>query len=297
MKTSLFVGIATCLSMLLAGCNKVDNNTDGPLLPPQKQLPEWYTESGVPNIDDQIGITNSRYFIHGYLIVNEFSGHYEYYRPTYDITEHGYSYSESSEYTLPHHVIHLDFRGQSIDAQPVGLDSVAAAPPFRIYVFDSLEASEEYTVLSNRFGDTCYNRPVPSLVLYKMIVDEFTSIDIVSDRAFDAQHPAGTSLSDIVKFIGSSPYRFIQNDYRDLQIPFLDVKDHFDCGIAYYTGTQLAPISKTLDNLTADDLKLIFGQAACLLFTAPPPSGRHHFTITFRSAEKTLTQTLAVEIE
>ncbi len=34
-----------------------------------------------------------------------------------------------------------------------------------------------------------------------------------------------------------------------------------------------------------------------LKFTTPPTAGKHTFTITFRSAEKTLVSTLEVEIE
>ena len=85
----------------------------------------------------------------------------------------------------------------------------------------SVPPSVRFKALSEKYGDTAYNRPLAPFS-HTVYCNEFSGIDIFSDRDFDAAHPAGASLSDIVRIVGASPYRYIRNgytapfDWRDL---------------------------------------------------------------------------------
>ena len=73
----------------------------------------------------------------------------------------------------------------------------------------SVPPSVRFKALSEKYGDTAYNRPLAPFS-HTVYCNEFSGIDIFSDRDFDAAHPAGTSLSDIVRIVGASPYRYIR---------------------------------------------------------------------------------------
>lgn len=46
------------------------------------------------------------------------------------------------------------------------------------------------------------------------VVDiDIKNIQVVSNNDYDERHPAGSDLSDMINYIGASPYRFIQNNY------------------------------------------------------------------------------------
>ena len=76
----------------------------------------------------------------------------------------------------------------------------------------SVPPSVRFKALSEKYGDTAYNRPLAPFS-HTVYCNEFSGIDIFSDRDFDAAHPAGASLSDIVRIVGASPYRYIRNGY------------------------------------------------------------------------------------
>lgn len=64
----------------------------------------------------------------------------------------------------------------------------------------SVPPSVRFKALSEKYGDTAYNRPLAPFS-HTVYCNEFSGIDIFSDRDFDAAHPAGTSLSDIVRIV------------------------------------------------------------------------------------------------
>ncbi len=48
---------------------------------------------------------------------------------------------------------------------------------------------------------------------HTFLAHDFASIIVTSDADFDEQHPAGTSLNDLVQYMTYSPYPFIQSGY------------------------------------------------------------------------------------
>jgi hypothetical protein len=121
-----------------------------------------------------------------------------------------------------------------------------------------------YDSLCNKHSDYGYhgedryaNEP-----LKKCYAKDIVSFDVVSNSDFDKNHPAGSSLKDIIVFDGYSPYRWIKSGYS---------------GEPYFTHTRT-----TADKVVEDDLKLLCAiQLFTLRFsTIPTNSSAHTLTIT-----------------
>ena len=57
-------------------------------------------------------------------------------------------------------------------------------------------------------------------------VKDFVSLEVTSDQDFDEQHPAGTSLLDILHFGTNTPYRVLRNNYQwkfDTDVLIVDI--------------------------------------------------------------------------
>ncbi len=127
-----------------------------------------------------------------------------------------------------------------------------------------------YDSLGMKHNDMAYNYdysfPAPPPNWYLSV--DFKSIIITSDKDFDTNHAAGTSLNDIIQFIAYSPYPFIQRGYR---------------------GTERTKIDKKLSDCTWEDFLLTQAQKydylmnqvliGCLYFTSLPQGIQQH-TIT-----------------
>ncbi len=75
----------------------------------------------------------------------------------------------------------------------------------------------KYNAIGEKHNDMTYNKKIESnsdpSVPHGYLAVDFLSIDVVSSQDFDEQHPAGTSLNDIVRFTAYSPYNYIQRSY------------------------------------------------------------------------------------
>ena len=87
-------------------------------------------------------------------------------------------------------------------------------------VYTALENAETFTLLCQKHGDTQIS-PVGSFrqitwsdaCIYHFFKD-FTTLEVTSDQDFDAAHPAGSSLLDIIHYATDSPYRVLRNNYQ-----------------------------------------------------------------------------------
>jgi hypothetical protein len=141
--------------------------------------------------------------------------------------------------------------------------------------------------LIEHFGDTAYNKELTSMFMFQQAVaDEFISIDLISDRDFDALHPAGESLRNIMKFHGASPYKYITSGYTDeFDWNGNDIPEGFDVFLVDSPPNGYHPVYKLLPALAVDDLKLL-GKWAGISFTVKPPLGEHNFTLTVKTATR-----------
>lgn len=142
-------------------------------------------------------------------------------------------------------------------------------------VFDSLAAKN---------NDLAYNRTIHcTLALptnwshayaydlsdYTASSADITNIEIVSNKAWDDNHPAGTSMKDLFIFKGANKYLYIKSGYSDA------VSDHMK-------------IEKPLSEMTADDYRMtLYTIQENAKFVRLEPAGRpsqdplpHKLTIT-----------------
>ena len=116
------------------------------------------------------------------------------------------------------------------------------------------------------------------------------TIDVTSDTQYDAAHPAGTSLADIIDIRTNSAKEVIESGY-----------DYKVCEtMTNYTGTtyELAlghELKMPLEQFNREYRKLILSYRIRLNFkTAPDVTSTHRFTVTYRDEDgRVLTATAA----
>lgn len=93
---------------------------------------------------------------------------------------------------------------------------------------------------------------------------DFSSIDIICNREYDANHPAGSSLADIVNYEAISIYPWIRSGYQ--------------------TEKKVYWISKPLSLVEPDDMTMLFVLTFKLrLLSSPVENGDYSFHITLKT--------------
>ena len=163
---------------------------------------------------------------------------------------------------------------------------------------------ERYDQLCQKHKDVSYNqkRSIGGVLDIESVTYndcDFTEITVTADKDFDESHPAGTNLSDIVRFMTWSPYRYILSGYsKYYHYDRSDVSEAFDTLMRVYiakeffdkdTEATCYPIDKVIKELTADDLILIGGDDAlallgmCYFDYKPKTEGEFIITITIKT--------------
>ena len=132
-----------------------------------------------------------------------------------------------------------------------------------------------YEELCVKHNDLEYDKRVPDPKAletgdgtYRMVYwKDFVAIDVVSDRDFDTEHLAGSSLGDIVEYGGWSYWEYIKNNY---------------------TGREENYISGYVNDLPEDGLCLV--KELFLYFNEVPEAavGEHNLTITITADDGTV---------
>ena len=118
--------------------------------------------------------------------------------------------------------------------------------------------------------------------------NDITKIDIVSNADFDSEHKAGTSLSDIVRFLSVSPIKFIESGYKQTYDWDNNYPDNFKASSAinYVSVSNIEdqkcyhPIDKIVSELSSSDLILLgngwVGNFGILVFDKQPDLEKEH---------------------
>lgn len=190
--------------------------------------------------------------------------------------------------------------------------------PLIAYGLRSKGASEKekYDQLCKKHNDLSYNkyRSLSKHVEYDSVTYaeyDFTEITVTSDKDYDKAHPAGESLSDIVRFMSWSPYRYIMSGYsRYYHYNKSDVSDAFDTMMRIYinreyfdnaTDATCYPVDKLVKDLTAGDLVLLghdYPDFLGMLYFEKKPDGEgeHNITVTMRTdTDKVLSNTVKMQ--
>lgn len=162
---------------------------------------------------------------------------------------------------------------------------------------------DRYNQLCQKHNDLSYNQ-------YRLIgefLDEesvtyldcdFSEITVTADKDFDTTHPVGANLSDVVRFMSWSPYRYITSGYSKFyHYDKADVSEAFDtlmrlCINKKYfdnaTEATCYPIDKLVKDLTSDDLILLgldspFFLGLLYFEKTPDMKGEYNIVVTIKT--------------
>lgn len=160
--------------------------------------------------------------------------------------------------------------------------------------------------MNRRHNDTSFNRicteDFDHMFYYRnYICFDINTIDVISTEDFDEQHPAGTSLNDLIRFVGITPMPYIKSGYvdeYDWQTGVLNEKIVNSLYSQVYSGLETVNyeeiaythlIDKPLNEVLPEDLMMLGGDkeipysnkhdggrkltAAFLVFTQKPTKG------------------------
>lgn len=155
------------------------------------------------------------------------------------------------------------FSGQRLDDHGVKLeivDPVYFQDPFFKISTDAgyfLWAAERYGDWNEAYFSTSYDFHISTVALYF----EIESIKVTSNKDWDAAHPAGTSLNDLIEF---------------------KVYSYADYIAGGYTGLDGEWETKILSEMTADDFKLIKPSIEFYFKKNPEVIDQHRLTFRFQ---------------
>ena len=137
------------------------------------------------------------------------------------------------------------------------------------------EVRRVYDSLSTAHKDTEFNKSIYSTEMFQyMTVYRRMTLDIVSDTPYDAAHPAGASLADIITIRFPSAKEFIEDGYTwtdaTKSLPHEEVNT--------YDGIILI---KSLAQFNTENRKLVGGWFRFEFTKAPDATSTHTFTIIY----------------
>ena len=156
-----------------------------------------------------------------------------------------------------------------------------------------------YDELCLKHNDMSYNRTFKyrspdDLPNYRYIGTDFISISVVSDSDFDAEHPAGSELGDVIRYASYSPKKYIDSGYTEE----FDWVYSEGLARAVYASDALArgvptalehPAEKLVSELTPADLTLLSTKSlgAMQFERLPTLSQTHRLTVTMTTDDGT----------
>ena len=159
-------------------------------------------------------------------------------------------------------------------------DSIQTDPYIRFSLLGEWYNDEAAEKVAREFGDTAYYRVPGFYFLDSVVSDSIKKIDVTCRSDYDAQHPKGTSLADIVLFCGRSYYDFIRNGYTVVDAEKNKPENENLCK---YIESRWSPsdeigidnpwatvVSDTLKNISYADTKLLNSDKTVLWFTKRP---------------------------
>ncbi len=138
---------------------------------------------------------------------------------------------------------------------------------------------ERHQELSLRYGDIGFNTWTavdhPFIVTWAFPFEVF---DVVSNADYDAAHPAGVSLNDIVEITYTTHKPFIENGYKHMiEVDGVMQLDK-DRAINDYGGDK---VTKKLSELQPEDAIFMEADSFSLSFVDQPTAAQNHtFTVT-----------------
>ena len=167
-----------------------------------------------------------------------------------------------------------------------------------VYSFDAKgEEKKRYDELCKIHNDISYNQKrryikFPDWGICSAI--DFKEIDVVSNKDFDSEHPAGTSLKDIVRFVSVSPKKFIDSGYKETfnwerKEPKIFKKEKETNKLFSYSELKnYFPINGLLKDIGTDEMQMLPENTHGILsFDKEPTAEKEHLlTVTIDIGER-----------
>ena len=150
------------------------------------------------------------------------------------------------------------------------------------------EEKKKYDELCKIHNDMSYNQKRSYIVVPiwgRCSAIDFREIDVVSDKNFDSEHPAGTSLKDIVRFVSVSPKKFIDSGYKETfnwrrNKPKIFKKESMISSMFHEETENYFPINGLLKDIGSDEMQMLPEDTHGILFFDKEPTAEKEHTLT-----------------
>ena len=158
-----------------------------------------------------------------------------------------------------------------------------------VYSFDAKgEEKKKYDELCKSHNDISYNqkrRYIKFPIWGICSAIDFREIDVISDKDFDSEHPAGTSLKDIVRFVSVSPKKFIDSGYKETfnwekNEPNFFAKDSMIPTMFQPESWNYFPINGLLKDIGTDEMQMLPVNTHGIIFFDKEPNAEKEHTLT-----------------
>ena len=149
------------------------------------------------------------------------------------------------------------------------------------------EEKKKYDELCKIHNDMSYNQKRSYIVVPiwgRCSAIDFREIDVVSDKNFDSEHPAGTSLKDIVRFVSVSPKKFIDSGYKETfnwrrNKPKIFKKESMISSMFHEETENYFPINGLLKDIGSDEMQMLPEDTHGILFFDKEPTAEKEHTL------------------
>jgi len=159
-----------------------------------------------------------------------------------------------------------------------------------VYSFESKgEEKKKYDELCKIHNDMSYNQKRRYIKFTGWGICsaiDFKEIDVVSNKDFDSEHPAGTSLKDIVRFVSVSPKKFIDSGYKETfnwekkEPKIFKKEEETDKLFDYSELKNYFPINGLLKDIGTDEMQMLPVNTHGILFFDKEPTAEKEHTLT-----------------
>ncbi len=150
------------------------------------------------------------------------------------------------------------------------------------------EEKKKYDELCKIHNDMSYNQKRSYIVAPlwgRCSAIDFREIDVISDKDFDSEHPAGTSLKDIVRFVSISPKKFIDSGYKETfnwrrNKPKIFKKESMISSMFHEETENYFPINGLLKDIGKNEMQMLPEDTHGILFFDKEPTAEKEHTLT-----------------
>lgn len=136
--------------------------------------------------------------------------------------------------------------------------------------------------LAKSFNDTSYTKTVlPNS--NQAITEALVSAKVVCDKDYNPTHPAGSDLGEMVLFLATSPYDFIQSNYNEALTHYSYSKLWIDMMLDQRFGYK--PMELLLKEVNAETMRMLYPTAYLYFKEHPAKAGRYSVSVSLQLAD------------